>query len=49
VIVPVWTEVDPFAVAVAIVAFVGLWRLGWRVVPVIAASAAAGLIVKGLL
>jgi chromate transporter len=47
--VPVWSEVDPFAVVVAAVAFVGLWRLRWRVVPVIAASAAAGLVVKGLL
>jgi chromate transporter len=47
--VPVWSEVDPFAVAVAVAAFVGLWRLRWRVVPVIAASAAAGLVVKGLL
>jgi chromate transporter len=47
--VPVWSEVDPFAVAVVAVAFVGLWRLRWRVVPVIAASAAAGLVVKGLL
>ncbi len=47
--VPVWSEVDPFAVAVAAVAFVGLWRLKWRVVPVIAAAAIAGLVVKGLL
>jgi chromate transporter len=47
--IPVWSEVDPFAVAIALVAFVGLWRLRWRVVPVIAASAAAGLVVKGLL
>jgi len=47
--VPVWSEVDPFAVAVAAVAFVGLWRWKWRVVPVIAAAAVAGLVVKGLL
>jgi chromate transporter len=47
--VPVWTEVDPFALVVATVAFVGLWRYRWNVVPVIAASAAAGLVVKGLL
>jgi chromate transporter len=47
--VPVWSEVDPFAVAVAGIAFVGLWRFHWRVVPVILASAAAGLVVKGLL
>ena len=47
--VPVWSEVDPFAVAVAAVAFVGLWRFKWRVVPVIAVAAVAGLVVKGLL
>jgi chromate transporter len=47
--VPVWSEVDLFAVTVAGVAFVSLWRLRWRVVPVIVASAAAGLVIKGLL
>jgi chromate transporter len=47
--VPVWTEIDPFALVVATVAFVGLWRYRWKVVPVIAASAAAGVVVKGLL
>jgi chromate transporter len=47
--VPVWSEVEPFALAVATLAFVGLWRYRWKVVPVIAASAAAGLVVKGLL
>jgi chromate transporter len=46
---PVWTEIDAFAVAVAAVAFVGLWRYRWHVVPVIAGSAAAGLVIKGLL
>jgi chromate transporter len=46
---PVWTEVDPFALAVATVAFVGLWRFGWRVVPVILGSAAAGVVLKGIL
>ncbi len=46
---PVWTEVDPFAVAVAAVAFVGLWRYRWKVAPVIVGSAAAGLVIKGLL
>jgi chromate transporter len=45
---PVWPSVDLFAVVVASVAFVGLWRFRWKVVPVIAASAAAGLVVKGL-
>ena len=46
---PVVTEVDPFALVVAIVVFVGLWRYRWKVVPVILASAAAGLVIKGLL
>ena len=47
--VPVWTEIDPFAVAVAGVAFVGVWRFRWKVVAVIFGSAAAGLVIKGLL
>jgi chromate transporter len=42
--VPVWGEVDPFAVAVSGVAFVGLWRFRWKIVPVILASAMAGLV-----
>jgi chromate transporter len=46
--VPVWTEVDPFALAVATAAFVCLWRFRWKVVPVILGSAAAGLVIKGL-
>ena len=44
---PVWSSVDLFAVVVASVAFVGLWRFRWKVVPVIAASAAAGLVGEG--
>jgi chromate transporter len=47
--VPVWTEVDPFALVVAVTAFVGLWRFRWHVVPVIVGSAAAGLVIRGLL
>jgi chromate transporter len=46
--VPVWSEVDPLALVVAVVAFVGLWRLRWRVVPVILASALAGLLARSL-
>jgi chromate transporter len=46
---PVWSEVDPFAVAVAGVAFLGLSLRRWPVLPVILASAAIGLVVKGLL
>jgi chromate transporter len=47
--VPVWSEVDLFAVAVAGIAFVGLWRLRWRVIPVIVSAVVGGLVVKGLL
>jgi chromate transporter len=47
--VPVWTEIDLFALVVAVTAFVGLWRFRWNVVPVIVGSAAAGLVIKGLL
>ena len=47
--VPVWSSVDVFAVVVAVVSFVGLWRLKWKIIPVVAASAVAGLIVNGLL
>jgi chromate transporter len=47
--VPVWSEIDPFSVTVAAVAFVGLRRFRWHVVPVILVSATAGLVVKGIL
>ena len=47
--VPVWSSIDPFAMFVAAVAFVGLWRFRWPIVPVVLASGLAGLIVKGLL
>ncbi len=46
---PVWSSADLFAVAVAAVGFVGLWRLRWRPLAVIAASAAAGLVWYGIL
>jgi chromate transporter len=46
--VPVWTSLDAFAVIVTVVAFASIWRFRWHVVPVILASAAAGLVVKGL-
>jgi len=46
--VPVVATVDPFAVAVAVTAFVALWRYRVNVLWVIGASAAAGL-VRGLL
>ncbi|HXY71578.1 MAG TPA: chromate efflux transporter [Actinomycetota bacterium] len=47
--VPVWSSVDAFAVVVAAVAFVGLWRFRWPIVPVVLASGTVGLVVKGLL
>jgi hypothetical protein len=34
---------------VAAVSFVGLWRLKWKIIPVVAASAVAGLVVKGVI
>jgi chromate transporter len=46
---PVWSSVDVFALIVAALSFVVLWRHRWKIVPVIAASALAGLIVNGLL
>jgi chromate transporter len=46
---PVWSSIDAYAAAVAVIAFVGLWRLRWKVLPVIGASAAAGLLWYGLL
>jgi chromate transporter len=46
---PVWSSLDVFAAIVAAVAFVGLWRLRWKVLPVIGASAVAGLIWYGVL
>jgi chromate transporter len=42
--VPVWASVDPFAVAVVAAALAAIRLAGWPVVPVIAASAAAGLV-----
>jgi chromate transporter len=47
--VPVWSSLDAFALAVAVVSFVGLWRFRWKILPVIGASALAGLIVQGAL
>jgi chromate transporter len=45
---PVWTSIDGFAITVAVVAFAGIWWFRWPIVPVVLASAAAGLVVKGL-
>jgi chromate transporter len=45
---PVWSSVDWFASGVAVMAFVGLWRFRWKVLPVIGACALAGLVWYGL-
>lgn len=42
--VPVLPAIDPLAAVVALASFVGIWRLRWGVVPVVLASAAAGLL-----
>jgi chromate transporter len=39
---PVLRSVDPFAVVLAVVVFLGMWRLRWNVVAVVLASGAAG-------
>jgi chromate transporter len=46
---PVWSSIDVFALVVAAVSFIGLWRFRWKILPVIAASAVAGLAVNGLM
>jgi chromate transporter len=47
--VPVWSSLVPFAVAVAVGAFVAMQRYRIGIVPVVAASGLAGLLVNGLL
>ena len=42
--VPHLESVDPFALVVAGIAFVGIWRFRWNVVAVVLAAAAAGLV-----
>jgi chromate transporter len=46
---PVWSSIDVFAAVVAFVAFIGVWRYRWKVLPVIGVSALAGLAWYGLL
>jgi chromate transporter len=46
---PVWSSIDWFATVVAVVAFVGLVRFRWRVLPVIGVCTIAGLVWYGLL
>ena len=47
--VPRLTTVDPIALLLAAVAFVGMWRFRWGIVPVVGGSAAAGLVLRFLL
>jgi chromate transporter len=44
--VPQFDSIDVFALALAIVSFVGLWRYGWNVLWVVGGSATAGLIYR---
>jgi chromate transporter len=46
--VPVWSSVDLFAVLVAGIAFIGLWRYRWNVLWVVAGSALAGLVYQAV-
>ncbi len=41
-------SIDLFAAGLATIAFVGLWRFKWKVLPVVLACAVAGLIYRGL-
>ena len=41
--IPTWASVDVFTTLLAGVAFVGLWRFKWKVLPVVVACAVAGL------
>lgn len=45
---PDLASIDAFAAAIAAVAFVGLWRFKWSVLPVVIGCALAGLAVRGL-
>ena len=41
---PVWSSADWFAIGIATVAFIGLWRYRWNVIPVVIGSAICGLV-----
>lgn len=45
---PRWGSIDWFAAAVAAVAFVGMWRWRWKVLPVVAGCAVAGLVYRAV-
>lgn len=46
--VPRVATVDPFAVLIAVAAFVAMWRFRWGIIPVVLGSAVAGLILRGM-
>jgi chromate transporter len=48
IVVPVFVSVNGFHVAIAAVAFLGLWRFRWNVVWIVLGSAVAGLVWSGL-
>ncbi len=45
---PVFATVDWSAVLIAAVAFAGMWRLNWGIVPVVIGSAVAGWVFRGI-
>jgi chromate transporter len=47
--VPALAAIDLLVLLVAVIAFVGLWRLKWPVIPVVLGSAMAGLVARLLL
>lgn len=42
------STLDPYALAIAAVAFVGMWRGRWGIIPVVLGSAAVGLVLRTL-
>ena len=46
---PELSSVDVLALVIAVVAFVGMWRLKWGVLPVVIGCAVTGLVFRGLL
>jgi chromate transporter len=46
--IPVLRTLDPFALLLAVVSFVGMWRFRWPMLAVVFASAAAGFLFRML-
>jgi chromate transporter len=49
VVTPVWRSIDLFALTIAAVAFVGMWRFRWKVIPVVLGAGVASLVWQGML